>query len=199
MRTLSEPTVLFVRHGTTGQDDVLKGTNDVPLNAEGRGDAARLGEHIADYPVAAIRHSPMSRAAETARAIGDATGVKPVEAPALGPMDVGRMSGMDKDAARDWMRYYIEHPDKTPPGAKRTLGDWFDEFAAHVESELAAAKKDPSKARVNVTHSSESVNVPSVLRGDGLVFRGSDVPPPASVLRLTYRGGQWQARNERPA
>jgi broad specificity phosphatase PhoE len=193
MKTLNEPTVLFVRHGDTGKDDVLKGVADVPLNEQGRADAARLGEHIAaEYPVATIRHSPMSRSADTAQAIGDATGVKSVAAPALGPMDVGRLSGMKKDAARDWMRYYVEHPDKKPPGASRSLGDWYDDFSTDVESELAAAKRDPSKARVNVTHSSESVNIPSVLRGEGLVFRGSDTPPPASYAKVTYRGGRWQ-------
>lgn len=196
MKTLNEPTVLFVRHGETGKDDVLKGLADEPLNQRGKAQAAELGRGLADYPIASIRHSPMSRAAETAHAIGHSTGVKPEESAALGPMDVGRLSGMKKDSARDWMRYYIEHPDKSPPGAKRSLGDWYDEFSQHVEKELAAAKRDPSKARVNVTHSSESVNIPSVLRGEGLVFRGSDTPPPASVTAVRYRGGQWRMSEE---
>ena len=192
MKSVNEPTVLFLRHGNTGQDDVLKGLADPPLNAEGRDHAARLGRALAEYPVATIRHSPMSRAANTAQAISDATGVKAVEAPGLRPMDVGRLSGMKKDAARDWMGYYIEHPDKTPPGASETLGDWYDDFSGHVESELAAAKRDPAKVRVNVTHSSESVNIPSVLRGEGLVFRGSATPPPGSATAVRYRGGQWR-------
>jgi len=190
---LTEPTVLFVRHGTTGKDDILKGMMDPPLDDHGRELARQAGKRIAEFPVVSIQHSPLARAAETAAIIGKIVGVKPVEADALGPMDVGRLSGMDKDKATDWLRYYIQHPDKAPPGGK-PLGPWFDAFAAHTRGEMAAAKKDPDGVRVNVTHSSESVNIPTILRGGDIEYKGTGSPDPGSILRLFHRGGRWQTR-----
>lgn len=197
-RELDEPTVLVVRHGTTGKDDVLKGLMNVGLDPHGHELADHVARHIAaHFPVAMVSHTPLLRGEQTAVPIADRAAAPIRSVDALGPMDVGRMSGMGKDAAAEWLRYYIAHPDKVPPGARHSIGDWFDDFSNFFSRELAEAKRKPGKARVNVTHSSESVNVPSIIRGGGIEYRGNASPAPGSILRLTHRGGRWNMREEK--
>lgn len=67
-----EPTRLIViRHGQTAWnvDTRIQGHLDIPLDATGRWQAARLGEALAHEPVDAIYASDLSRAWDTAQAI----------------------------------------------------------------------------------------------------------------------------------
>lgn len=195
---MPNPTVLVVRHGTTGKDHVLKGMMNPGLDKQGRELAEKVGKYIADhYDVADIRHSPLLRGAQTAHFISQATGIPSHKEDALGPMDIGWMSGMPKDAAKELMQYYIAHPDKAPRGGK-PLGEWYEKFADYFSKRLAQAKKNPDKAFVDVTHSSESVNVPSVIKGGGIEYRGTQTPAPGSILKLEHSGGKWNMREVNP-
>lgn len=192
-----EPTVVVVRHGTTGKDDVLKGMMNIGLNREGRAGAKRVASYITSkFDVGSIHHSPLLRGAQTAHYISQATGVPAKSEKALGPMDIGWMSGMDKDEAKELMQYYISHPDKAPRGGQ-PLGKWYEEFADYFSKRLAEAKRS-DKALVDVTHSSESVNIPSVIKGGGIEYRGTDVPAPATMLLLRHIGGKWTQREVSP-
>ena len=65
---MSVTRVFLIRHGVTTltAEDRFAGSTDVPLSDEGRGQAARLAERLADCDLTAVYASPMSRTVETA-------------------------------------------------------------------------------------------------------------------------------------
>jgi broad specificity phosphatase PhoE len=64
----SGPALLLVRHGSTNltAEDRFSGSVGVDLSEEGRRQAGRLAERLADDPVRAVYTSPLGRALETA-------------------------------------------------------------------------------------------------------------------------------------
>ena len=69
----------FTRHGETvwNVENKICGMTDSPLTARGRAQAAALGAHVRDSGVHIdeILYSPLSRAADTALAIAEATDI----------------------------------------------------------------------------------------------------------------------------
>ena len=61
--------IYLVRHGE--QQDAQHGMGDGPLSARGRRQAQFLAERIGGLPLTAAHHSPLQRASETARIIGE--------------------------------------------------------------------------------------------------------------------------------
>lgn len=61
--------IYLVRHGE--QQDAQHGMGDGPLSARGRRQAQFLAERIGGLPMTAAYHSPLQRASETARIIGE--------------------------------------------------------------------------------------------------------------------------------
>jgi probable phosphoglycerate mutase len=69
--------VLAIRHGETAWnvDTRIQGQLDIPLNDNGRWQAERLGEALAEEPLHAIYASDLGRAHETALALARAVGL----------------------------------------------------------------------------------------------------------------------------
>ena len=95
---MTEPTRIYlVRHGETDANlnHLVAGSWDVPLNATGRAQAAALGELMAKRTWDALYASPLSRATDTARAIGAATGLgEPIPEPRVVEQDYGTAERM---------------------------------------------------------------------------------------------------------
>lgn len=72
-------TLYFTRHGETvwNVEDKICGMTDSPLTARGRAQAAELGQKVraSGLHIDEIICSPLSRAADTARAVAEATGI----------------------------------------------------------------------------------------------------------------------------
>lgn len=89
----------LVRHGETdwNRERRLQGHTDIPLNAVGRDQAAEAAQRLAlvfaPGPRPAIYTSDLSRAVETARAIGRALGVRPQVARKLREREFGLLEG----------------------------------------------------------------------------------------------------------
>ncbi len=66
--------VFLIRHGETALNaaGLLRGQLDVPLNATGEAEAAALGHVFSGVSLSAVVSSPLSRAADTARAVATA-------------------------------------------------------------------------------------------------------------------------------
>lgn len=79
--------VFFVRHGESqwNVEDKICGITDSPLTDKGRLQADATGKVILDQGIRAdmILHSPLQRAAETARRISEITGIPLMEEPRL--------------------------------------------------------------------------------------------------------------------
>jgi probable phosphoglycerate mutase len=67
----------LVRHGSTQltAEDRFSGAEGVELSEEGRSQAAGLGERLKDEEIRALYASPLSRAQETGRIVGDLCGL----------------------------------------------------------------------------------------------------------------------------
>jgi len=113
-----EPTVpasmliALVRHGATPFTECgrIQGRRDVPLSEAGRGQAAAVAARLGREPWNALYTSPLSRAADTAAAIAEITGLAVQPDPRLEERDLGPLAGLTR-------RQYLErYPDGTPTG-----------------------------------------------------------------------------------
>ena len=72
------PTLYLIRHAEPLPPYEWNGSNDTrPLTQTGQRQAGWMAEYLKDKGVTAIRTSPLERCAETARIIGESTGVEP--------------------------------------------------------------------------------------------------------------------------
>jgi broad specificity phosphatase PhoE len=90
--------LFLVRHGSTAatEEDRFSGSTGVELSADGRWQAARLGERLAQQNITAIYSSPLSRAVETARIIAGHCRLEPVTRDGLREIGHGHWEGMKR-------------------------------------------------------------------------------------------------------
>jgi probable phosphoglycerate mutase len=88
----------LVRHGATTMtmEDRFSGAADVELSDEGREQAKRLSERLADDDIAAFFSSPMSRTLETARILAGPHGLHPLSKDGLREISHGHWEGMSR-------------------------------------------------------------------------------------------------------
>jgi broad specificity phosphatase PhoE len=96
-------TVYLVRHGQTAwnREEVFRGRADIPLNEIGRKEALLTGQYLRGVRVDSVYSSPLSRAVETARAIGRPQGKEVVISDGLIDIDFGRWQGVPHDVVRE--------------------------------------------------------------------------------------------------
>jgi probable phosphoglycerate mutase len=136
--------LLFIRHGETdwNRQQRFQGQIDVPLNATGHAQAARLGQRLAYDPYQGFFSSDLLRARETAAPLAAAWGLQPTLMPGLREQSFGVLEGLDvptiklqhADLWRDWLQH---RGDYALPG-----GESLRQFHARVMDavqELAAA------------------------------------------------------------
>ena len=99
-------TVYLARHGVTDWNvgKIVMGRTDIPLNAEGRAQAQKLAEELADVKFDYCFASPLSRAAETAEIVraANAAGFEIVTDERLVELYAGAVQGKP---ASDWKKY----------------------------------------------------------------------------------------------
>ncbi len=108
--------LIVIRHGETAWnvDTRIQGHLDIPLNDTGRQQARKLGRALAGGPpLDAIYTSDLSRAHETARAVGDATGVPVVTDTGLRERRFGTFEG------RTFAEIELELPEQSIRWRKR--------------------------------------------------------------------------------
>ncbi|MFC7374726.1 MULTISPECIES: histidine phosphatase family protein [unclassified Brachybacterium] len=109
MGGLASTRLVLVRHGQTdyNRDGRLQGQVDIPLNAAGAKQAALLAAAVAENPPDLIVSSPLQRAHETARAIGQACGLEVSTDEAFLERGFGQWEGLTGDEIR--RRWPTEH------------------------------------------------------------------------------------------
>ncbi len=111
--------LLLIRHGETDWNATLRyqGQGGVPLNAQGRAQARRVGERLARYGATALYTSDIARASETAAIVGELTGLASEPMPDLREIDVGQWEGLTPEELYrrfpDHMREYERDPART--------------------------------------------------------------------------------------
>jgi 2,3-bisphosphoglycerate-dependent phosphoglycerate mutase len=132
--------VVVIRHGETAWNRAtrIQGHTDIPLSALGLAQAERLAEALADEALAAIYSSDLSRARQTAEALGRAQNLAIRLDAGLRERAFGRFEGLsweeiDQGFPEDAARWRRREPD-FPVGG----GESLTVFSARV---LAAARR----------------------------------------------------------
>jgi len=139
--------LLLARHGQT--DDNLEpiraqGFSDTPLNEVGRREAHELAARLAGEPIASLWCSDLSRAAETARIVGERIGLQPRPDARLREGNRGDWEGRlfieiaveDPDGYAAWQR---AGEDFRFPGGE-SLGEHSDRVAAALDDIVATGE-----------------------------------------------------------
>jgi broad specificity phosphatase PhoE len=111
----------FVRHGETewNLEGRVCGRTDVLLSDAGRRQAWLLAQRLKSIPVEALYSSPLRRALDTARIIGNATGNEPVVDDRLAELNYGTWEGkmFEEIQKADPLAYqaWIADPGRTAP------------------------------------------------------------------------------------
>jgi len=124
----------FIRHGETDWNlqQRFQGQIDVPLNATGRGQAARLAARLAGTPAGLLFSSDLQRARETAAPLAAAWKL-PVElVPGLREQSFGVLEGLDVPTIQRqhpelWAKWLQHDADFALPG-----GESLNQFSARV-------------------------------------------------------------------
>lgn len=146
-------TLLLIRHGETAwnAEGRIQGQLDVPLNARGIWQAARLGAALADTPIDALFASDLARAALTAQPVAAARGLELQTDRRLRERHFGRFQGhtLDEIAAQwpaDFHRWRERDPAWVIPGGES--GDAFIARVLGALGEIAGAHRGRTVAVV---------------------------------------------------
>ena len=141
--------VYFTRHGETvwNVENKICGMTDSPLTEKGRAQARQLGETIkaSGIHIDEILYSPLSRAADTAKAVADATGLPARCEPRLREQCFGRYEG----TPRDGQEFRIS---KTHFADRYSGGESMMQLAQRIYNLLDELKADTGKTYLLVAH-----------------------------------------------
>lgn len=139
----------FTRHGETvwNVENKICGMTDSPLTERGRAQARALGQKVkaGGYTIDEILYSPLSRAADTALAIAEATGIPARPEPRLREQCFGRYEGTPRDGAE----FKVS---KTHFADRYSGGESMLQLAQRIYDLLDELRADESKTYLLVAH-----------------------------------------------
>lgn len=141
--------IYFVRHGETvwNVENKICGMTDSPLTENGRAQAQQTGAlvHASGLHIDEILYSPLSRAADTAKAIAAATGIPAREEPRLREQCFGKYEGTPRDGAE----FKVS---KTHFADRYDGGESMLQLAQRLYNLLDELKADENKTYLLVAH-----------------------------------------------
>ena len=141
--------IYFTRHGETvwNVENKICGMTDSPLTARGQQQAQQLGELVRDsgLHIDEILYSPLSRAADTAKAIAAATGLPARCEPRLREQCFGKYEGTPRDGAE----FRIS---KTHFADRYDGGESMMQLAQRIYNLLDELRQDENKTYLLVAH-----------------------------------------------
>ena len=152
------PSILVVRHAKTALNndtdkthDKIRGWIDVPLDAEGRKQAAEVAQQFKGIDVAEIWTSDLSRAVDTAQEIAKVTGAPLHKTVGLRPWNLGILQGKESAKAAKYLEDFVTD-DASKPVPE---GESFNSFKARMidtVNQIVEKFKRVHKSIVIVTH-----------------------------------------------
>lgn len=146
---MAATTLLLARHGETADNRrlVFQGQSGKALNALGRAQAKRLAERLRQHPPDVIIASDLERAHETAKIVGEATGLTPEIDPELREVDVGAWTGKSHDEIKE------QFPDEWEAWSsgidvRRGGGETYGELSERIERAIVRAATAHAGKRV---------------------------------------------------
>jgi probable phosphoglycerate mutase len=154
--------ILLARHGATSMNnednsvDRIRSWKDIPLSAQGKAEAERLGKKIAADPPDIIVTSDLKRAYDTAEIIAKACGMQiTASLKGLRPWRFGYLTGMtSKDAIPIMAEFIRKKPDTPVPAGKgEPEGESFHSFLdRYFDTVYQILKRYPGKVVLMVAH-----------------------------------------------
>lgn len=177
---------ILVRHGPTEWNEapveLVRGNVDVPLMAKAKPLIKATAEQIKarGRRITSVASDGLSRSKETAQIIAQTVGAPSYVDPALEPWDIGKLAGQFKPEVIDTIRYYVEHPNETPPEGQPYI-EFYRRWANRINQERAYSN---GADKVLVIHSSQFHALPSILAGGEPEYDEESQPAPASMMVL---------------
>jgi glucosyl-3-phosphoglycerate phosphatase len=144
------------RHGETAYNASgrWQGQFDAPLSDRGRAQAAAAAKHLAAYDISRIVASDLSRAADTARALADETGLTVRFDPRFREINVGSWAGLTTPQIRETQGDLL---DRINAGADLPRGETGETVGDVADRALAGAREliqemQPGETAVVATH-----------------------------------------------
>ena len=147
--------IYLVRHGQTAWNKakIFRGRRDIPLDEQGRLEAACAARALRDVPFGRIYSSPLSRARETAETIADARGLAVIADEAFTDIDYGEWTEYWDIEARqkfgDQYRLWKESPHLVKFPGGESLDDVRRRAAPRL---MELARQNPEGAIALVSH-----------------------------------------------
>ncbi len=163
---VADKTLYLVRHGTTAANsaDLLQGRTDHPLSPVGLAEAERIALHLRERNVEALFCSTMTRARQTAEAIGRACDLLQQPLAELVEIDLGEWEGRPytdlKGLPDDFFARWKKDPALRIPG-----GESFLDVTRRVEAGLARVLAGGERVVVLVGHATVNRAALGVLLG----------------------------------
>lgn len=196
----------LVRHGHTAlnsedrNSDRIRGWRDVPLDKEGHKQAEELADYLADAGIREIFSSDLSRAKDTADALGDKIGVSVQSDEALRPWHLGHYQG--ESSARCWpeIKAYIEDkPDERVPDGE-SFNEFKDRFLGSLRGMLEKVLAGETVACFSHYRTLKLTEAWLEADRDGLdydVFFDDNIEPGA-ILVIEPDGDKWDWHYDEP-
>lgn len=131
------PTMYFARHAETnldqpGDDEIIAGWSDEPLNDRGKRQAQALGQALRGRGISRVVSSPLVRSLQTAEIIGQILDLPVLPHEGLKPWNVGSYVGKTVgEAKRDLEKYATKTPDSPVPEGE-SYAHWLARLNATV-------------------------------------------------------------------
>jgi probable phosphoglycerate mutase len=159
---MQDPTVhnemtrlVLVRHGETAwnRETRIQGHTDIPLSDHGRWQAQQVGKALREEGLQAIYSSDLQRAADTARAVAEATSLPLVLDEGLRERHFGMFEGLTHDEImsrhpEEGRRWRTRDPSYGPEGGE-TLAGFYDRV---IGAALRLVAKHPGQTVALVAH-----------------------------------------------
>ena len=186
----------IIRHGQTAwnKEEVFRGTKDIPLNEVGLKEAAALGNYLKPVSFDALYTSPLSRAVQTARAVGKMAGLEPVVEPNLIDLNFGAWQGVAHEDVKKKFPDLYETWITAPNQARFPEGESLNDVLKRVETLVSTLlEKHPDGTVAVFSHRVVCKVLLCHLLGLGLSHFWQIEQSTACLNRFRYseRRGQW--------
>lgn len=137
--------VLLMRHGPTelnhpsAEKDRIRGWMNVPLSHEGHQIASDLAQKATHFPLADLHSSDLSRAADTAKKVGETTHLPVQLHHELRPWNLGTLAGKPTKDVMPIIKTLVAHPDMKAPGGE-SFAQFLGRLLPHIAPLLASDK-----------------------------------------------------------
>jgi broad specificity phosphatase PhoE len=153
------PILFYVaRHGLTSEDlpgrEKVTGWKDIPLNVEGKAQAAKLGRFLKSKGITKIISSDTKRAFDTATIIGEIINVPVTATEKLRSWNMGAIQGMFSEAAKPFLEFFEKNPTLKPPKGE-PFWSFFRRFKGAFWGIVAFIRKFPQSRILVLTHSQD--------------------------------------------